>query len=238
MDFSWITAVNFNLDFWSTLLSIVIIDLVLSGDNAVVIALAVRSVPREQRLKSIIIGSGAAVMLRVVLTFFAVKLLTIPYLQLIGGILIIWIAVKLFLKGSSENNQEKSADSFFSALRIIMAADFVMSIDNVIAIAAASKGSLFLLIIGLALSIPIVVGTSTFLSKLMDRYPVIITIGAAVLGKVGGEMIVSDPAMIKMFNPSRFLSHAVELFFVVGVVITGKLLARRQTHPEESSLCL
>lgn len=236
MDLSWLTSLNFGLEFWSSFISIIVIDLILSGDNAVVIALAVRSLPREKRQKAIFVGSGAAVLLRIILTFFAIQLLGIPYLKLIGGVMIIWIAVKLFLEDSSDHNDIKSAEGFFKAIRVILVADFVMSLDNVIAVAAASKGSLALIIFGLILSIPLVVGTSTFLLKLIDRYPVIIMIGAAVLGKVGGEMIISDPIVVKFLAPSKMVTYAFEAFCVVGVIISGKLLVRWKIRKEEAEL--
>jgi YjbE family integral membrane protein len=236
MDLSWLTSLNFNLDFLSAFVSIILIDLILSGDNAVVIALAVRSLPREKRQKAIFIGSGAAVLLRIFLTFFAVQLLAIPYLKIIGGLMIIWIAVKLFLEDSSDHNDIKSSDTFLKAIKVILVADFVMSLDNVIAVAAASKGSLGLIIFGLILSIPLVVGTSTFLLKLIDRYPVIIIVGAAILGKVGGEMIISDPVVVKLLNPSKFVSYGFEIFCVIGVIVGGKLLVRWKIRKEEAEL--
>jgi len=232
MDLSWLTALNINMEFVSSFFAIILIDLILSGDNAVVIALAVRSLPREKRQKAIIIGSGAAVLLRIILTFFAIQLLGIPYLKLLGGLMIIWIAVKLFLEDSSDHNEIKSSESFI----VILVADFVMSLDNVIAVAAASNGSMPLIIFGLILSIPLVVGTSTFLLKLMDRYPAIIMIGAAVLGKVGGEMIITDPVVVKFLNPSKVMIYGVEAFCVIAVIIGGKILVRWKIRKEEAEL--
>jgi len=224
------------MEFVSSFFAIILIDLILSGDNAVVIALAVRSLPREKRQKAIIIGSGAAVLLRIILTFFAIQLLGIPYLKLLGGLMIIWIAVKLFLEDSSDHNEIKSSESFIKAVRVILVADFVMSLDNVIAVAAASNGSMPLIIFGLILSIPLVVGTSTFLLKLMDRYPAIIMIGAAVLGKVGGEMIITDPVVVKFLNPSKVMIYGVEAFCVIAVIIGGKILVRWKIRKEEAEL--
>ena len=238
MDLSWLAFINLDLDFLSSLLSIIIINLILSGDNAVVIALAVRSLPHEQRKKSIIIGSGGAVILRIALTFFAIQLLQMPYLKIVGGILIAWIAVKLFLDDSDDCEFNKEVNGFLPALRIILIADLVMSLDNVLAVAAASNGNLYLLIFGLAMSIPIVVGTSTFLLKLMDKFPVLIAIGAAVLGKVAGEMIVTDPVVVEIFHPSKIVSHAVEVSFLIGVIVFGKLLVRRKNRREEAALSL
>ena len=174
------------------ILNIVIIDLILAGDNAVVIAMAVRSLPRRQRRWGIMLGAGAAVVLRVVLTFFVAQLLEISFIKLAGGVLIAWIAVKLFLEGAPEQ-EDREARTLWQAMRLIVIADITMSTDNVLAVAGASHGNLFLLIFGLALSIPFVVFTSNLLAMLMDRYPIIIYLGAAVLGRVAGEMIFTDP---------------------------------------------
>ena len=172
-DFGSFGSISFDLKFLSAVLSIVLIDLILAGDNAVVIALAVRSLPRKQRIWGIIFGSGAAVLLRVVLTFFAAQLLRIAFLKLAGGILITWVAVKLFMQGTEEKKIGEAAN-LWQAVRLIVFADLVMSTDNVLAVAGASHGNVFLLLFGLALSIPFVVGTSTLLSMLMDKYPVIV----------------------------------------------------------------
>jgi YjbE family integral membrane protein len=165
----------------------------------------------------------------------SVKLLVFPYIKVIGGVLIDWIAFKLFL--STPSDEEESRRRLFSGLAHIRGG-FVMGLDNVLAVAAASKGSLFLLLFGLALSIPLVVGTSTFLLKLMDRFPIIITLGAAVLGKVAGEMIITDPFIVSTFAPSKAFSYATEAFFVIAVIVTGKLLVRRKISKEERALAL
>jgi YjbE family integral membrane protein len=206
-------------------LNIVIIDLILAGDNAVVIAMAVRSLPRAQRQWGIILGAGAAVLLRVVLTFFVAKLLVISFIKLAGGVLIAWIAVKLFIEGAPEQ-QDQEAKTLWQAMWLIVVADITMSTDNVLAVAGASHGNLFLLIFGLALSIPFVVFTSNLLSMLMDRYPVIIYIGAAVLGRVAGEMIFTDPAVVGWLQPPSWFAHAMEAVFAVGVIVVGKLWIR------------
>jgi YjbE family integral membrane protein len=223
--------IAFTPEFFSALLSIIVINLILSGDNAVVIALAVNSLPKKQRLWGMILGSLLAVVLRIVLTFFAAQLLLISFLKLIGGLLIAWIAVKMFLEGNEENKVQ-SAAGLWSAIRIILIADLVMSIDNVLAVAGASGGNMFLLLFGLGTSIPLVIGTSALLSMLMDKYPVIITIGAAVLGKVAGEMVITDPWIHKTFLPSRATEIAVMILFTVGVVVVGKLLLRRKAGKE------
>ena len=168
--------------FWAGLLSIILVNVVLSGDNAVVIALAARSLPKHQQGKAIAWGAGAAVAMRIVLTIVAVEALKYPFLKLIGSVLLLWIAVKLLVPEGDEENIE-SSDNLFQAIKTILIADLVMSLDNVIGVAAAAKGSMTLLILGLAISIPLVVFGATILLKLMERFPVIITIGAALLGK-------------------------------------------------------
>ena len=194
--------VSFSWEFVAALLSIVLIDLILAGDNAVIIAMAVRSLPRKQRQKGILIGAGAAVLLRVVLTFFAAQLLQTPYLKFIGGLFILWIAVKLFIEGAPGEEVHREASTIWQAMWVIVVADITMSVDNVLAVAGASKGNLFLLIFGLGLSIPFVVFTSSLLSMLMDKYPYIIYIGAAILGKVGAEMIITDPVIVPHVQPA------------------------------------
>jgi YjbE family integral membrane protein len=214
---------TFNGDFVVGFLSVIIINLVLAGDNAVVIAMAVRTLPREHRIKGIAFGAGVAVVLRIILTYFAAKLLQMPYVKLIGGILILWIAVKLFIEGVPGEDGQKEAKTLWHAIWLIVIADITMSMDNVLAVAAASNGSLLLLIFGLGLSIPIVVFASNLLSKLMDRYPIIVYIGAAILGRVGGEMMITDPFIAGMINLPEYLQYAMEAFCTAGVIIAGML---------------
>jgi len=218
--------ISFSWEFIAALLSIVLIDLILAGDNAVIIAMAVRSLPRKQRQKGILFGSGAAVLLRVVLTFFAAQLLQTPYLKFVGGLFILWIAVKLFIEGNPGEEIHREPKTIWQAMWVIVVADITMSVDNVLAVAGASKGNLFLLIFGLGLSIPFVVFTSSLLSMLMDKYPFIIYIGAAVLGKVGAEMIFTDPVIVEHFNPSVVFQYAMEALFAIGVIGIGKLWVR------------
>ncbi len=225
-------SISFDLKFLTALFSIVIIDLILAGDNAVVIAMAVRSLPHDQRKKGIIFGAGAAVLLRVAITFFVAQLLNISYVKLIGGLLILWIAVKLFVEGAPEDEQDRKATTIWQAIKIIVIADITMSLDNMLAVGGASHGNLFLLLFGLGLSIPFIVFTSNLLSMLMDRYPIIIYIGAAILGKVGGEMMVTDPFTVKLLpdalstadrlHPLPFFLYSVEAFFAAAVIIGGK----------------
>ncbi len=216
---------------WSAaILSIVLIDIVLAGDNAVVIALAVRQLEPRQRLIGIAAGSAVAVGLRVVLTFFAAQLLAMDYIKVIGGVLVFWIAVKLLgdNSGADEAEDGKSARGLWSAVWLILVADITMSVDNVLAVAAASKGSFALLLFGLGLSIPLVVFTSNVLSKLMDRYPIIVWVGAAILGKVAGEMIVTDHFFFPApTQPSSWLVHSMGVLGAGLVVLIGLLLRRR-----------
>lgn len=234
IDLGWFGHIAFDAAFFSALFSIIVINLILSGDNAVVIALAVRSLPKRQRLWGIILGSLLAVVLRIFLTFIAAELLLIAFLKLIGGILIAWIAVKLFTEGHEEGEVREAA-GLWQAVRIIVIADLIMSTDNVLAIAGASKGNMFLLLFGLGTSIPLVVGTSTLLSMLMDRYPIIITLGSAILGKVAGEMIITDPWVHRTFHPAHWMDYAVEIVFAVGVVLVGRYLLRRKIARSEAA---
>jgi YjbE family integral membrane protein len=181
---------------------IVWIDIVLAGDNAVVIALAVRNLPAKQRKMGILLGAGAAVTLRAALTAVTTQLLTIPYLKLIGGVLILWIAFKLLRQNEGEHGSDKQgAQGLWQAVWMILVADITMSLDNVMAVGGAARGSFALIIFGLALSIPLVVFGSNLISKLMARYQIIVFIGAAILGKVGGEMILTDTIVAAKLVP-------------------------------------
>jgi YjbE family integral membrane protein len=234
LDLGILGSLTFDWQFLSSLFSIVIIDLILAGDNAVVIAMAVRSLPKEQRRKGILFGAGAAVLLRVVLTFFVAQLLQVSFLKLAGGALILWIAVKLFVEGAPQETTEKEAKTIGQAIKIIIIADITMAVDNMLGVAGASHGNLFLLLFGLGLSIPFVVLTSNLLSMLMDRFPVIIYIGAAILGKVGGEMIITDPFMVKLLAPGKIFQYSVEVGFAAGVIIVGRLLVKRMIKSEKA----
>ena len=223
MDLGAFGQISFDWAFLSGLFSIVVIDLILAGDNAVVIAMAVRSLPHDQRKKGIIFGAGAAVILRVVLTFFVSRLLQINFIKLVGGVLITWIAVKLFVEGAPEETSDRKATSIAEAIKVIVIADITMALDNMLAVAGASHGNLFLLLFGLGLSIPFVVFTSNLLSLLMDKYPVIVYLGAGILGKVGGEMIITDPVVAGLLAPGKVLQYSIEAIFAVGVIVAGKL---------------
>jgi YjbE family integral membrane protein len=214
--------------FWTALGSIVVIDLLLAGDNAVIIAMAVRALPQQQKRKAILYGSLAAVLMRVALTFFVSQLLQVNYVKLVGGIVILWIAAKLFSgHGHAEAVGEKKAGSIWEAIKLILIADLTMSLDNMLAVGGASHGSLFLLLFGLAVSIPFVLFTSNLLSNLMARFPVILYGGAAVLGKVGAEMILTDPFVAQRFNVTKPMIIAAEVFFAALVVIYGVYATRR-----------
>lgn len=189
---------------WGALLAIIVANILLSGDNAVVIAMAARSLKPEHQKKAIIWGSAAAIIMRVVLTIVAVKLLTLPYLKIIGGLLLFWIGYQL-LTDQDDGADIKSHATIGAAIRTILIADLVMSLDNVLAVASAAEKApesarLTLLIIGLAMSIPLIIAGSTLLIKVMDKYPLIITGGAALLGFLAGSMIVTDPAVADWFK--------------------------------------
>ncbi|GKT08523.1 TerC family protein [Desulforhabdus sp. TSK] len=235
MDWSTLTSFHLDWNFFTALFSIVIIDLILAGDNAVVIAMAVRSLPADQRRKGILFGAGAAVILRVILTFFVSQLLQINYIKLVGGCLILWIAVKLFIEGAPEESLDKEATTIGQAVKLIVIADITMALDNMLAVGGASHGNLFLLLFGLGLSIPFVVFTSNLLSMLMDKYPIIVYIGAAILGRVGAEMIFTDPVVTRWLAPSKAFQYSMEALFAVGVIVVGKLWIKWMVRTQEAA---
>ncbi len=218
---------------WGALLAIIVANILLSGDNAVVIAMAARSLKPEHQKKAIIWGSAAAIVLRVILTIVAVKLLTLPYLKIIGGILLFWIGYQL-LTDNDDEADIKAHTSVGAAIRTILVADLVMSLDNVIAVAAAAdkapaEARLVLLIIGLAMSIPLIIAGSTLLIKVMDKYPIIITGGAALLGFLAGSMMVSDPLVVHWFEAN--VPNAEALAGALGavlLVVFAKWMSKRQ----------
>jgi YjbE family integral membrane protein len=228
MDLGWLGQIAFTWEFFAAVMSIVLIDLVLAGDNAVVIAMAVKNLPGKTRQWGIILGAGGAVVIRVLCTFLVAQLLTLSFVKLIGGALIIWIAVKLLKDGTKEECGERECGSLWQALWVILVADMSMGIDNMLAVGAASHGNLFLLLFGLALSIPFVVFMSNLLSRWMERWPIILWVGAAVLGKVGGEMMITDPWLHGLLNPSKGIEYAVQAFFILLVCALSKwFIARR-----------
>jgi YjbE family integral membrane protein len=221
--------------FWVALLQIIGINIVLSGDNAVVIALAARSLPPEQQKKAVFWGSAAAVVMRIILTIVAVELLRLPVLKLIGAGLLVWIAVQLLVPEDEGDGEAAANSNMMAAIRTILIADLVMSLDNVIGVAAAAKGSVLLLIIGLAISIPLVIFASTFLLKVMERFPIIVTAGAALLGYVAGDMAASDPIAAPWISANaEWLHTALPVAGVAIVLALGKWLALRAEAREEA----
>lgn len=215
-------------EFWIGLLKIIWINIILSGDNAVVIALAARSLPPHQQRKAVFWGSGAAVVLRILLTVVAAKLLALPYLQIVGGLLLLWIGVQLLGDEDEGEGESKEYGTLLAAVRTILIADLVMSLDNVIAVAAAAQGSMTLLVLGLAISIPLVIFGSTLMIKLMERFPIIVVLGAGLIGWVGGETIVGDAVIKGALGASQWLHYAGATAGAVLVVGLGKLLQARE----------
>lgn len=217
-----------SLAFWSAVLQIIAIDIVLSGDNAVVIALACRNLEPEQRRKGIFWGVAGAVGLRAVLTAFAALVMNLPWLKFGGGLLLLWIAVKLMLPEDEEGHDIAPADHLWGAVRTIIVADFVMSLDNVIGVAGAARGSLALLLFGLAVSIPLIVWSSQLILRWMERWPALVLLGAGLLGYVAGEMILTDPGVLGLLPAlPTWTSNAVGVAAALLVVVIGRWLERR-----------
>jgi YjbE family integral membrane protein len=208
--------------FWVALAKIIWINILLSGDNAVVIAMACRALPRRQRLWGMILGAGVAVLLRIVFTVVVATLMTQPYLKLIGGIALFYIAAKLLVPEEGSDDGVEAVDHLWRAVRIVAIADIVMSLDNVIAIAAAAQGNVVLLIVGLGISIPLIVAGAALIMALLDRFPILVWAGAALLGWIVGEVIATDPA-VEAYVVERFgteAAHKVELAAaVLGVIL-------------------
>jgi YjbE family integral membrane protein len=232
--------------FWIGLAKIIGVNIILSGDNAVVIALAARSLPAKQQRQAIFWGAGAAVVLRVLLTVFAAAILGLPWLKIVGSLLLFWIGIKLLVPEDGDENIN-SSDHLLTAIKTILIADLVMSLDNVLAVAAAAGGSTTLLVLGLAISIPLVIFGATLLVKAMERYPVIITIGAGLIGWVAGEMLIADGALhgwLTSMGATYVNDHphmgGVNLEYVCGaigvviVVACGMWLAKRQAARQAS----
>jgi len=224
--------------FWLGLGTIIWVNIILSGDNAVVIALAARSLPGRQQKLAILWGAAAAVVLRIILTIVAVKLLEFPYLKLAGGAALLWIAVQLLIPEEGGDEEVESSSHLLGAIKTILIADLVMSTDNVIAVAAVAKDSIVLLVLGLVISIPLVIFGATILMKLMERYPIIITLGAAILGWTAGEMAVTDPAVAEWVNANTSWLHwGAPAIGAALVVIVGKWIAKRRLSiPENENI--
>ena len=221
--------------FWFAGLEIIIINILLSGDNAVVIALACRNLPPTQRRWGIFWGAIGAILLRIVLTFFAVSLLKLSWLKIIGGVLLVWIGIKLIAEEDGEGSSEvKASDRLFAAVRTVIIADVVMSIDNVLGVAAAAKGSLLLLVFGLVVSIPLVVAGSQVILKLIERFPVLILAGGGLLGWVAGEMMVEDAAVAPWIGAN---AHWLEWMApAAGVLLNGVILVGKQSKASQAGI--
>jgi YjbE family integral membrane protein len=226
--------------FLTALLKIIGVNIILSGDNAVVIALAARSLQGKQQKLAIFWGSGAAIILRIVLTVFAVKLLAFPWLKIVGALLLLWIGIKLLVP-EDEDASIEGHSNLLAAIKTILVADLVMSVDNVIAVAAAADAApaefkLTLLVLGLAISIPLIIFASTLLMKLMERFPIIITLGAALLGFVAGEMAITDPVSVEWINTNAgWMHYVVPAVGAAAVVLVGKVLAKRDDSASASA---
>ena len=219
--------------FWLAVGQIIMIDILLGGDNAVVIALACRNLPPKQRMQGIIYGTAGAIILRVILIAFALALLAVPYLKLVGAVLLLWIGVKLLQPESESDHNVSSSDKLWGAVKTVIIADLVMSVDNVLAVAGAAQGAgeshqLPLVIFGLLVSIPIIVWGSTFVLKLMERFPIVITLGAMLLGWIAGQMAWTDPAIKPYLPESGGWSYGVAIGGALFVLALGKFLQSRQ----------
>ena len=237
-----------NSVFWLGLGEIILVNILLSGDNAVVIALAARSLPARQQKQAVIWGSAAATVALVILTIGAVEMLQLPYLRLVGSLMLFWIAVQLLVPGDDDEDRVHGAGTLWHAIRTILIADLVMSLDNVLGVAAVAKGNEVLLILGLGISIPVIVFGSTIVLRLMERFPVIITLGAALLGWVAGEMLMSDPVVVGWIGAhmpwTRFHVPVLgeigwaQIAGAASVVLVGKLLATRATKHDTRAVDL
>ncbi len=221
--------------FWIAVGQIIMIDILLGGDNAVVIALACRSLPPQQRIKGIVWGTAGAIVLRVILIAFALALLAIPYLKLVGGLLLIWIGVKLVAPDDEDDHSSiQGSDKLWGAIKTVIIADLVMSIDNVIAIAGAAQGAgeqheLLLVIFGLVVSIPIIVWGSQMVLKLMDRFPIIILLGGMLLGWIAGTMAHTDPALVDYLPQDRAWHYGLGIAGALLVLAIGKFVEKRRS---------
>ncbi|HLJ18529.1 MAG TPA: TerC family protein [Bryobacteraceae bacterium] len=214
----------------SDCLSLILIDLLLAGDNALVIAMAVRSLPAHHRRIGIAFGAAAAVVLRIALTIVAAQLLNIELIKLLGGAFVLWIALQVMSDANSPPAAVKSPRRLLQAIWFIIFADITMSTDNILAIAGASRGSIPLIVFGLCVSIPFVVFASNLLAMLMDRYPAVVYVGTAILAKVGAEMMLTDPFVERKFHPSKTLLYLGEAVAVVAVLLAGRSLSHAKRN--------
>ena len=226
---------SFDAAFWTALGQIIGVNIILSGDNAVVIALACRNLPDRFRNKAIVAGSAGAIVLRVIFSIFVVELMTLPYLKLIGGALLLWIGVKLIVPEEEDGDGIQGASNLWGAIRTVIIADAVMSLDNVIAIAAAARGDFVLLVIGLAVSIPLIIVGSQLILKILVRFPILVIGGGGLLGWIAGEVVVTDPALQPWVDANAAWLHTwAKPIGAAAVAAVGKALAlRRPELPEE-----
>lgn len=220
--------------FWVDVCKIILIDVLLSGDNAVVIALACRNLPAQQRKQGILLGMLGAILLRVVLTFFAVGMLSLPYLKLVGACLLIWIGVKLLLPEDEHGEGDIKADTrLIGAVKTIIIADFVMSLDNVLGVAAAANGNVALLVFGLVISIPLIAWSSQLVLKVIDRFPSVIYAGGALLGYVAGEMLIAEALFAPLLEAQHYWHHIVPVACALLVLGLGRWLSGRRVAKSE-----
>ncbi|GAB7387036.1 TerC family protein [Bacillaceae bacterium] len=223
-----------DLQFLQGLVQVIIVDLILSGDNAVVIALAARRLPQDQRRKAVIWGSAGAVGLRLLFMFIAAELLQIPFLQFVGGVLLVWIAIKLLIQEDDKHGEIKEASSLGEAVRTIIMADVVMSLDNVLAIVGVAHGNFLLIAIGIGLSIPLIFWGSKMLMYLMERFPIIVYIGSGILAWAAGEMIVKDKIVNRFLEILPPFPHwFIPLAVTAGVIAVGYAINRRRKDGKE-----
>lgn len=215
------------------LLKIIVINIVLSGDNAVVIAMASRNLEKKHQKLAIFWGSFGAIGLRIVLTFIAVWILKIPFTSLMGGLLLIWIAIQLL--NEEEEPDLKGHSNLIAAIKTIIFADLIMSLDNVLAIAGVAQGSILLIVIGLTISIPLIIFGSQILMKLMNRFPIIVTLGAALLGYTAGEMIVTEKELTPIIDPLPYGNHIIPILLAIFVVLVGKLMSSKSNKKERQN---
>ncbi|NYT58494.1 TerC family protein [Alcaligenaceae bacterium] len=226
---------------WAAVFQIILIDILLGGDNAVVIALACRNLPAKQRMQGILWGTAGAIGLRVALIAFALTLLTVPYLKIVGALLLVWVGIKLLIPDEDAHGNVKSGTSVWSAVKTILIADFVMSLDNVIAIAGVAQGAnpdhqIGLVVFGLVVSVPIIIWGSTLVLKLIDRYPSVVTFGAALLGWIAGGMLVTDIVIVEQFGePSGTVKLAAEVAGALMIVLVGRWFAKRKRAAQISA---
>jgi YjbE family integral membrane protein len=221
--------------FWIAALQIIGVNIILSGDNAVVIALACMKLPAKQRLWGMVLGAGAAVLLRVLFTLVVAQAMTYPFLKLVGGLLLLWVAVKLVIEDAEGDDGVEAAESLWRAVRIVVIADIVMSLDNVIAVAAAANGNYALLVFGLGISVPAIVAGATLIMAALKHFPVLVWGGAALLGWIAGDVIASDPIIAEAAESNRTVTPdrlrvVCAVFGAAGVVLCARFMRMRQSE--------